>query len=228
MFYTEQDNGQFLGYFLWLSRGVFRGPMPESADLFPRHRGCLADTNQDGYLDIITSDKRGYLVIFLGGPEGYSRQRIKKIPIDETWHSQSGYVLIVIITRLGLPIASLAVTARPSVPLTRPSGPIRMMPTPTTFWAYPICRPRDWGTRNQPLHNTESLKTWIKIWPKDCSNVFPNELKKAYQEAAAECSVAVIAIEKERAFFRPAIREERFTHHIRESIISRIRPRLGK
>ena len=51
----------------------------------PGTETCLADTNQNGYLDIITSDKRGYLVIFLGGPDGYSSQRTKQIPIDETW-----------------------------------------------------------------------------------------------------------------------------------------------
>jgi hypothetical protein len=42
----------------------------------------LADVDKDGYLDIVTDDKRGEIVIFLGGPDGYSRDRVSTIPLD--------------------------------------------------------------------------------------------------------------------------------------------------
>ena len=45
----------------------------------------LADLNQDGFLDIVTDDKRGQIVIFLGGPNGYSPDRVQKIPLDVGW-----------------------------------------------------------------------------------------------------------------------------------------------
>ena len=55
----------------------------ESLETYCGSNGHLADITKNGYLDIITGDKRGYLLIFLGGPEGYSPQRTQKIPIDE-------------------------------------------------------------------------------------------------------------------------------------------------
>ena len=42
--------------------------------------GFAADLDGNGYLDVITDDKRGFLVIFPGGPQGYDRQRATKIP----------------------------------------------------------------------------------------------------------------------------------------------------
>ena len=42
--------------------------------------GYVADLDGDGYLDIITDDRRGFLVIFPGGPDGYVRERAAKIP----------------------------------------------------------------------------------------------------------------------------------------------------
>lgn len=38
----------------------------------------LADINGNGYLDIVTSDQRGYLAIHHGGPDGFSPDRIGK------------------------------------------------------------------------------------------------------------------------------------------------------
>ena len=48
----------------------------------------LADVNRDAYLDIIVDDRRGYVRIFLGGPEGYSLERSRKIPMRENWHGR--------------------------------------------------------------------------------------------------------------------------------------------
>lgn len=59
-------------------------PLPTSA----RGNGMLADVNKDGWLDIICPDRRGYLAIFLGGPDGYSPDRMWKVPlagIDVGW-----------------------------------------------------------------------------------------------------------------------------------------------
>ena len=65
--------------------GSPRGFMREDADPLPtssRGNGMLADVNRDGWLDIICPDRRGYLGIFLGGPEGYSEDRMWKIPLE--------------------------------------------------------------------------------------------------------------------------------------------------
>ena len=41
----------------------------------------LADVDKDGYLDVLVGDKRGYVLICYGGPEGYSPERVDKIPM---------------------------------------------------------------------------------------------------------------------------------------------------
>ncbi len=41
--------------------------------------GVVGDFNRNGYLDIIVGDKRGHLTIFLGGPEGFSAERTRKV-----------------------------------------------------------------------------------------------------------------------------------------------------
>jgi len=43
-----------------------------------------ADLNNDGFLDLIYPDKRGYLVVYLGGPSGYSEDRTWKVPLPGT------------------------------------------------------------------------------------------------------------------------------------------------
>ena len=47
----------------------------------------LADINNDGWLELIYGDKRGYIAIYLGGPGGYSKDRMLKIPMpgNEEW-----------------------------------------------------------------------------------------------------------------------------------------------
>lgn len=44
----------------------------------------LADINNDGWLDIVYGDRRGYLVVYLGGPKGYSLTRTLKILLEDT------------------------------------------------------------------------------------------------------------------------------------------------
>jgi hypothetical protein len=53
-------------------------PLPTSS----RGNGMLADVNKDGWIDIIWADRRGYLGIYLGGPSGYSVDRMWKVPLE--------------------------------------------------------------------------------------------------------------------------------------------------
>ena len=53
-------------------------PLPTSC----RGAGILADVNRNGWIDIICPDIRGYIGIFLGGPSGYSPDRMLKIPLE--------------------------------------------------------------------------------------------------------------------------------------------------
>lgn len=43
---------------------------------------AIADVNKDGWLDIIYGDKRGFIGIHLGGPNGYSPDRMIQIPLE--------------------------------------------------------------------------------------------------------------------------------------------------
>jgi hypothetical protein len=43
--------------------------------------GFFADLDKNGYLDLIFQDKRGYVLIYLGGMSGYSTDRTWKIPL---------------------------------------------------------------------------------------------------------------------------------------------------
>jgi len=47
----------------------------------------VADINNDGWLDIIYGDKRGYLVVYFGGPGGFSESNTWKIPLEGTDYS---------------------------------------------------------------------------------------------------------------------------------------------
>ena len=42
----------------------------------------LVDVDRDGWLDIVFYDKRGYLSIYPGGPDGYAEERMWKVPLD--------------------------------------------------------------------------------------------------------------------------------------------------
>ena len=45
------------------------------------HSGHLADVNRDGYLDVLLNDKRGYVLIYLGGRAGFSKKHTRKVPV---------------------------------------------------------------------------------------------------------------------------------------------------
>ena len=88
MVQTYDDKPETMADSSFICYGSARGFSIDRRENLPTYcagEGCVADVNRDGYLDIITSDKRGYLVVFLGGPEGYSRDRIQTVPIDENW-----------------------------------------------------------------------------------------------------------------------------------------------
>lgn len=63
------------------SAGGFSTDRSEVLPTYSAGQTHLADVNRDGYLDILVGDKRGHVRIFLGGPEGYSPDRVWKIPI---------------------------------------------------------------------------------------------------------------------------------------------------
>ena len=60
----------------------------DRCDILPTYCGdyaYLADVTRNGHLDILVGDKRGYVLIYLGGPEGYSPDRTRKIPMWTDW-----------------------------------------------------------------------------------------------------------------------------------------------
>ncbi len=52
----------------------------------------LGDVNNDGHLDILFHDKWNYLLIFLGGDDGYSEDHIWKVPCDTIYDSAMPYL----------------------------------------------------------------------------------------------------------------------------------------
>ena len=68
--------------------GSAEGFSPERYDIFPTFCGAtgyLADLTGNGYLDVLVGDKRGYVLIYLGGPDGYSLERTQRIPMWKDW-----------------------------------------------------------------------------------------------------------------------------------------------
>ena len=64
------------------SKEGFSAERSESLPTFTYGQAHLADVDRDGYLDVIFGDKRGYVRIFLGGPDGYDPERVLKIPLE--------------------------------------------------------------------------------------------------------------------------------------------------
>ena len=68
--------------------GSAAGFSPDRCDILPTYcsgNAHLADISRNGYLDILVGDKRGYVLIYLGGPEGYSLDRTRQIPMWTDW-----------------------------------------------------------------------------------------------------------------------------------------------
>jgi hypothetical protein len=65
----------------WNSAEGFSPDRWENLPTYSMGPSHLADINRDGYVDIIVADERGYLDIFLGGPDGFSPDRTWKVPL---------------------------------------------------------------------------------------------------------------------------------------------------
>ena len=62
--------------------GSAEGYSVERSEILPTYCsgvGYLADVTRNGWLDILVCDKRGYVAIYLGSPEGYSPDRVTRI-----------------------------------------------------------------------------------------------------------------------------------------------------
>ena len=71
--------------------GSAEGFSAEGSESLPTYcagSAYVADVNRDGYPDIIVDDRRGYVRIFLGGPEGFSPERSWKVQMSENWHGR--------------------------------------------------------------------------------------------------------------------------------------------
>ena len=86
MVWTYDDKPETMARSSVIFYGSAEGFSPERSAILPTYCGGkahLADVNRDGYLDIIVGDRRGYLRVFLGGPDGYSPERVWKIPMRQ-------------------------------------------------------------------------------------------------------------------------------------------------
>ncbi len=82
--YTYDDKPETMANSSVIFYGAPSGFSPERSTVLPTYCGGnaqLADVNKDGWLDIIVYNKRGYLSMYLGGPDGYSEERIWKVPL---------------------------------------------------------------------------------------------------------------------------------------------------
>ena len=83
--YSGNDKPETLNNSTFIHFGSPEGFSDENTQLLPTYSmgfAQLADIDNDGWLDIIYGDKRGYIGIYKGGPEGYSTDRLIKIPLD--------------------------------------------------------------------------------------------------------------------------------------------------
>ncbi len=83
--YTYDDNPETLANSSVIFYGSSSGFSPERSKVVPTFCGGnaqVSDLNKDGWLDIIVYDKRGYLSVWLGGPDGFSEERMWKIPLE--------------------------------------------------------------------------------------------------------------------------------------------------
>lgn len=83
--YTYDDKPETMANSSVIFYGSPSGFSPDRSAVVPTYCGGnaqLADVDNDGWLDIIVYNKRGYLSMYLGGPDGYSEDRMWKIPLE--------------------------------------------------------------------------------------------------------------------------------------------------
>ena len=82
--YTYDDKPETRAKSTVIFHGGPEGYSAERSTLLPTFtaNGQVGDFNQDGWLDVITYNKNGYLEIYLGGPDGFSGQRQWRIPFE--------------------------------------------------------------------------------------------------------------------------------------------------
>ena len=85
---TYDDKPETLARSSTLFFGSAQGFSPERAQNVPTcsvGMGTIADVDRDGYLELIVGDRRGFVMIYQGGPAGYTLERTTRIPIDTGW-----------------------------------------------------------------------------------------------------------------------------------------------
>ena len=83
--YTYDDKPETLANSSVIFYGSPDGFSPERSTVLPTYCGGnaqLADVNRDAWLDIIVYNKRGYLEMYLGGPDGHAAERMWKVPLE--------------------------------------------------------------------------------------------------------------------------------------------------
>jgi len=83
--YTYDDKPETMANSSVIFYGSPSGFSPDRSTVVPTYCGGnaqLADVDQDGWLDIIVYNKRGYLSMYLGGSDGYSEERMWKVPLE--------------------------------------------------------------------------------------------------------------------------------------------------
>ena len=82
--YTYDDKPETMANSSIIFYGSASGFSTERSAVLPTYCGGnaqVADVNRDGWLDVIVYNKTGYLGVYLGGPGGYSQDRMWRIPL---------------------------------------------------------------------------------------------------------------------------------------------------
>ena len=81
--YTYDDKPETMANSTVLFYGSPEGFSAERSEVIPTYSsgGHLVDTNNNGWLDFVYWDKREYIGIYLGGPEGFSSERMLRVDL---------------------------------------------------------------------------------------------------------------------------------------------------